>query len=864
MLYPNELFHSNIPIADGNQAYLERPRLDLLLEKAVKYPAVSVSAGAGYGKTHAVYSFVRAFNVRTAWIQLSGRDNFGDHFWENFISAISSISRETALSLAGMDFPATEREFERYIRIPMAQVVPADKYIVVYDDLHLVNDKTVLRFMEHCITSPFPNITSIVISRTEPPLNLMGMESKGLLARINEEQFRFTQEEMVAYFRLIGVNPLPQTAAAVYKDTEGWAFAIHLAGLSLKKGGPDRAGETGYVPSAIRPNIFKLIESEVMAPLSEALRRFLIKLSLVEKLSPELLAEIARGPDSGGEQAPELIARMEAIGSYIHFDTYLNVYSIHHLFLDYLTGRQGDLSEEEKQAVWKKAAAWSEANNQKMDAVAYCEKAGDYNSINRIFYTLPLILPTGMARFVLDLLDRSPQDIYRQYPVNILLRSRLLISLSRFEQIREELLRVLPSLKELPESPEKHRILMGCNINLGFIGYINSLYTKDYDFVDFFKEAAGESVLMSPYVSKPSANGTTMSSYACRVTDGQPESLEKMFTVLQEIVPYAVTAMEGSLAGMYELARGEYAFFRGDTARAEIYLQEGFRRAREYDQYEIENRTLFYLLRIYVSRADMKKTDDVLRLLEEELDQASFLTRYTYYDIITGWYYIQTGRPDRAASWLKNEYEESGLNNRVQGLEKLVRAKYFLGEKRCSAALVVLESRGDAEPLLFGAIEMKALEAVCRYQTRDKEGAFGALAEAYALAAPALTFFPFAELGKDMRALTAAALRQNCPNLPAGDMERINREASQYAKKLGSVFGRKDEGRKAPGEGTALSRRETEVLKKLSEGLTREEIAKISSISINTVKSVIRSVYNKLGAINRADAVRIATEKNIL
>ncbi|MDR1211695.1 MAG: LuxR C-terminal-related transcriptional regulator [Spirochaetaceae bacterium] len=862
----NELFHSNVPIADGNQAYLERPRLDLLLEKAVKYPAVIINAGAGYGKTRAVYSFVRAFNVRTAWIQLSGRDNFGDHFWENFTLAISSINREIAFRLAGMDFPATERQFERYIRIPMAQVVPTDKYIVVYDDLHLVNDKTVLRFMEHCITSPFPNITSIIISRTEPPLNLMGMESKGLLARITEEQFRFTQEEMVSYFRLIGVNPLPQTAAAVYRDTEGWAFAIHLAGLSLKKGGPARAGETSYVPSAIRPNIFKLIESEVMAPLSEALRRFLIKLSLVEQLSPDLLTEIARGPDEGpgpgGEQAPELIARMEAMGSYIHFDTYLNVYSIHHLFLDYLTGRQGDLSEREKQDVWKKASAWCEANNQKMDAVAYCEKAGDYNSITRILYALPLILPTRIARFVLDLLDRSPPDIYRQYPANILLRSRLLISLSRFEQIREELLQVLPSLKELPESSEKHRILMGCNINLGFIGFIDSLYTKHYDFTGFFKEAAGESALMGGYTSRPSANGTTMSAYACRVADGQPENMEKMFAVLQEIVPYAVTAMTGCLSGMYELARGEYAFFRGDAARAEIYLQEGFRRAREYDQYEIENRALFYLLRIYVSRADMKKTGDVLRLLEEELDQSSFLTRYTYYDIDIGWYYIQTGRPGQAASWLKNDYEESGLNNRVQGLEKLVRAKFFLGEKRWPASLAALENREDVEPLLFGKIELKALEAVCRYQARDKEGAFGALAEAYTLAVPAGAFFPFAELGRDMRTLTAAALKQHHPAIPARDMERLNREASQYAKKLGFLLGQ--EGRKAPGEGTALSRRETEVLKRLSEGLTRGEIAKISSISVNTVKSVIRSVYNKLGAINRADAVRIATEKNIL
>jgi LuxR family maltose regulon positive regulatory protein len=47
-------------------------------------------------------------------------------------------------------------------------------------------------------------------------------------------------------------------------------------------------------------------------------------------------------------------------------------------------------------------------------------------------------------------------------------------------------------------------------------------------------------------------------------------------------------------------------------------------------------------------------------------------------------------------------------------------------------------------------------------------------------------------------------------------------------------------------------------LEGLAQGLTREEIARNLSISVNTVKSAVRSVYNKLGAVNRADAVRIA------
>jgi DNA-binding NarL/FixJ family response regulator len=48
------------------------------------------------------------------------------------------------------------------------------------------------------------------------------------------------------------------------------------------------------------------------------------------------------------------------------------------------------------------------------------------------------------------------------------------------------------------------------------------------------------------------------------------------------------------------------------------------------------------------------------------------------------------------------------------------------------------------------------------------------------------------------------------------------------------------------------------VLKGLSQGLTREEIADDIRFSVSTVKNVIADLYTKLGAHNRADAVRIA------
>ena len=58
-----------------------------------------------------------------------------------------------------------------------------------------------------------------------------------------------------------------------------------------------------------------------------------------------------------------------------------------------------------------------------------------------------------------------------------------------------------------------------------------------------------------------------------------------------------------------------------------------------------------------------------------------------------------------------------------------------------------------------------------------------------------------------------------------------------------------------PGQAAGLSQREAEVLTFIVRGLTNEEIGRRSFLSINTVKTYVRTAYAKIGARNRAEAV---------
>ena len=156
---------------------------------------------------------------------------------------------------------------------------------------------------------------------------------------------------------------------------------------------------------------------------------------------------------------------------------------------------------------------------------------------------------------------------------------------------------------------------------------------------------------------------------------------------------------------------------------------------------------------------------------------------------------------------------------------------------------------------------MIAIEACIHYKMKNTQKALKSLKEAYEEAHPNDLYMPFIELGKDMRTLTAFALKKSC-GIPKAWLETVNRKSASCAKRLAHIITQYRQEHSITD--ISISPREAEVLSDLSHGLSRTEIAASRGLSINTIKMVINSVYMKLGAENLADAIRIATRKKIL
>ncbi|MDR2179301.1 MAG: LuxR C-terminal-related transcriptional regulator [Synergistaceae bacterium] len=849
--------YSNTSAIFHDHVCLERPHLHKLLEEYVQSPLVTVVAGAGYGKTEAVYSFLKKYDAVTAWMQLSERDNLGSRFWENYTYTISLYNKRFAAKLTEVGFPETEGQFYRYLPIPEDEILPSEKYVFVFDDFHLIRDLVVLRFLERSVNAFFPNVTTIIISRNEPPINTVGLLSKGLRADIDEKDLRFTEREMLSYFHMQGIDPSPQAASDIYNGTEGWAFAIGLAGLSLKK----RPIRESYALSAMKNNVFKLIESEVFFGISEALRKFLVALSLVDHLSSDFVEDLS----SDKNVMEGFTAETARLGSFIRYDSYMNEYRIHPLFWDYLRRRQDMLTEDEKRGVYLKAARWCVENNYKMDAIAYCAKAQVYDQIIDIVYTLQLMLPDKTASFLLELFQKIPKDAYEKNATLCLLRARFLGSLGRFDEAVAELKALIKKYEAQPASPFSCRLLCGAYNNLGFIHYCNCMYAHDYEFWRYFEKSAHYYPL-SKYVVEGPVTNVSIGPYACRIGKPEKGNIEKFVDAMTISAFHVSTTMSGCSYGVEELLRAEVAYFKGDVKNCEKFSYLALYKAREKGQYEIENRSLFFLLRVALGAGNYPKIQNLCKQLELQIDKTDYVNRHTLYDIVMGWYYITIRQPRQVAAWLKNDFEKSDINFLMQGLENVVKVKYYLSEKKYHALLAFLKSQEDGYGLgafLFGKIGLKIMEAFCQYHLDEKGAAMTAFQTAYEMAEPNGLDMFFIEQGNDMRALANAAIKNNHCAIPRQWLEKIRKKSTTYAKKLAYVI---SEYRNANhlGDEIHLTAREMEILTDMHHGLSRTEIAAHRDLSINTVKAALQMIYTKLRAADGADALRIAASLKLL
>ncbi|MCL2010805.1 MAG: helix-turn-helix transcriptional regulator, partial [Synergistaceae bacterium] len=372
----------------------------------------------------------------------------------------------------------------------------------------------------------------------------------------------------------------------------------------------------------------------------------------------------------------------------------------------------------------------------------------------------------------------------------------------------------------------------------------------------------GECMNKSPVEpNKPSSYPT--GSWFSLVGSARRGAPQEYIEALTNAVEHASRSLNGCMAGADDLAWGELKFYQGDVRAAESFIGKGLARARAANQFGLVHRALFYIIRIAVSQGDFAKAEGALKDTEALLGETEYLTRFFTYDITLGAYYVHVLQPEMVPNWLKEKFSPYGHAYFNENSANQVKACYCYATKNYVPLLAYMEDHKRRESILYNRVELNAMEACVLFKTKDKQGAFSALREAYETALPNDILMPFIWLGKDMRTLASAAVREPDFGVPKPWLEVVERKSATYAKRHAQFISDYKRAHGVDGE-VALSERESEVLRDMYNGLSRPEIAASLNLSINTVKLFINNIYEKLNARNIADVIRIAAERKLV
>jgi len=842
--------------------YMPRSRINKLLGQAAQRQLVYVIAGTGYGKTQSLHHYVeQQESAIVRWMQLTESDNVSSSFWDHFTHNVSFDNPDLAQRLRELEFPDTLARFKKFGETVKTMEHRTRKIFLVFDDFHLIQSKQVLTFAERCAHLYVPAACMVVISRTEPDINTVSMFAKKKAAVITEEDLRFTDDEITAFFKFRGIPFSAKNLPELSETTKGWALAIQLLSLVLKR----VPQNFEFALSTMKQNVFRLMEIEAFDELPKEVQKIVVRSALISDLPLAPLNVFSI--DSSFLQAnPQL-------SSFIWFDSLIGDYRIHPLYLEFLREKCHMLTPGEEQETYRLAAAWCSDNNFYTDAMRYFAKSHQYDRMLSTLLSYPFKLPRDTCGYFLGILEGMEADEKGRQDRSFLFLKNffvpiLLMGVGRYDEARERSFAIIKEW-EMAEAPFALNLLYATYSNLAYIDMYTCTVTHQYNSPKYLKKSVEYFKLASvpPMPVKGAFAVADVRTFACLVGEGaELEEFDRFLEASRQTAFHVAETFHDMYYGYEDLVACEIAFYKNQLDEAKKYAHQTTLKAREKNQYSIAAMADHYFLRIALHEGDYLLAKETLNQLAGYLDNPNLWNRQLLYDLTLGYFCAQIGLPQITSPWLISDERDANSEIHSPVGELIVCVKNYIALKKYGQALTVLCNSHPREPqnrFLFGELILALLTALARIKTGDAPGAMEDFRRAYGLSFSGVFEMPFVELGKDLHPLVFAALEQPDCGIPEEWLKKTERKAYVYAKKAAVI---RDSYKRENQIKTTipLSEREREILNDLYQGLTREEIAETRFLSLPTVKKTIESAYIKLDAYNIADAIRIALKNNYI
>ncbi len=341
-------------------------RTELLsrLDRARGYPLVLVTAPAGYGKTTLLVQWSARSERPVAWVALDEADSDTGHLAESILTALE--------------------------RIEIDPLCPERDFALVLDDAHLVSPD-VLGDAVLDVLGWLPQGSQVALaSRCEPALPLGRLRGRRMLVELDAEDLSMSTVEAASMLRIAGIDLEFTDVQELMRRTEGWPVALELAADSLAEQRDVRQGLTQLAGDD--HHISEYFRAEFLAALSPATVRFLVRSSVLDRLSGPLCDAVLERERSAG-----VLARLARANVPLRpADRSHEWYSVHGLFRKMLQTELRRADPDLQRALHRRAGDWHARAGDLDHAIGHSHSAGDLERTGELLWAnLPHYLSQG-------------------------------------------------------------------------------------------------------------------------------------------------------------------------------------------------------------------------------------------------------------------------------------------------------------------------------------------------------------------------------------------------------------------------------------------------------------------------------------
>jgi LuxR family maltose regulon positive regulatory protein len=305
-----------------------RPRLLAALDRALAaLPVTLISAPAGSGKTTLMSAWLRRpgsepeqgghaardeapvlsphrLAARTAWLALDGDDNDPARFLLALVGALRRIApgcgaTVAALLRAGDGGPVDARRLAGILVNDILEALP-DPFVLVLDDLHVLDDAAIYAALEYLIERIPPQMRLVILSRHDPPLGLARLRARRQVRELRLDDLRFTVDETERLLNdALRLDLSADSLRLLHARTEGWAAGISLLAGSLDRlpSAGDRQAFLEHLDGTSR-DVFDFLAEEVLGRQDPFVRMFLLETAILPDLTPAACQAVTGRADS--------------------------------------------------------------------------------------------------------------------------------------------------------------------------------------------------------------------------------------------------------------------------------------------------------------------------------------------------------------------------------------------------------------------------------------------------------------------------------------------------------------------------------------------------------------------------------------